>query len=411
MKHFEARLYYLIKAFFNAQIERGNSMKKKSFLAILMIIALVALSLTGCTGTAKAADVIKIGWIGSLTGDQAVWGTCEFNTVKMMVEDANAAGGWLGKQIEVIGYDTKGDALEAVNAVKRLTSQDKVVAILGPNASGQAIAISADLEAAKVLNIATVATNPKVTVDENGKTKPYNFRVCFIDPYQGAVAADYAFNKLGLKNAAILYDISDEYSQGLTEFFVKTYTELGGTIVAKEAFKSGDVDFRPQLSKIKESNPEILFMPYFFKEVALSSTQARELGIKATLMGGDGWTSDQLLEMAAASVEGSYIVNHLDFDDPSVQGFKDAYTKKYNSTVELNGFLAYDAFKLLEAAVIAANTVDSEAIKNALETATVQGITGNIVMNKDTHNPEGKEAAMIKVDGGKYKFVEKYSVK
>lgn len=394
------------------KIERGIVMKKRSILALVLVLILAIFSFTGCTGgTQQTADVIRIGWIGSLTGDQAVWGTCEFNTVKMMVEDVNASGGWLGKQVEVIGYDTKGDALEAVNAVKRLTSQDKVVAIIGPNASGQAIAISADLEAAKVAGIATVATNPKVTVDENGNTKPYNFRVCFIDPYQGAVAAGYAYNVLGLKNAAVLYDVSDEYSQGLTEFFEKTFTELGGTIVAKEAFKSGDVDFRPQLSKIKESNPEVLFMPYFFKEVALSSQQARELGIDATLMGGDGWISDQLLEMAAESVEGAYIVNHLDFDDPTVQDFKDAYTKKYNSNVELNGFLAYDAFKLLEAAVVAANTTDTEAIKNALETASVQGITGNIVMNKDTHNPEGKEAAMIKIDGGAYKFQEKYSVK
>ncbi|GAU79167.1 ABC transporter substrate-binding protein [Fusibacter sp. 3D3] len=388
----------------------------KKAVSILMIMMLVLGLLAGCsssgtaTGAAAESEVIKIGWIGSLTGDQAIWGTCEFNTVQMMVEDANANGGWLGKQIEVIGYDTKGDSLEAVNAVKRLVGQDKVVAIIGPNASGQAIAISQVLEEAGVPDIATVATNPKVTVDENGNTKPYNFRVCFIDPYQGAVAAGYAYEVLGLKKAAILYDVADEYSQGLTEFFEKTFVELGGEIVAKEAFKFGDVDFRPQLSSIKEINPEMIFMPYFFKEVALSSTQARELGINAVLMGGDGWTSEQLLEMAGDSVQGSYVVNHLDFEDPDVQTFKNAYMAKYNAAVELNGYLAYDAFRLLEESVKKAGVADSVKIKEAMETAEVQGITGKIKINPKTHNPEGKEAAILKIDQNKYVFQTKYSV-
>ena len=381
-----------------------------------MVMMLVLGLLSGCTasttstGSGSDADVIKVGWIGSLTGDQAVWGTCEFNTVQMLVDEANANGGWLGKQIELIGYDTKGDSLEAVNAVKRLVGQDKVVAIIGPNASGQTIAISQVLEKVGVPDIATVATNPKVTVDENGNTKPYNCRVCFIDPYQGAVAAGYAYEILGLKKAAILYDVADEYSQGLTEFFEKTFVELGGEIVAKEAFKFGDVDFRPQLSSIKEKDPEIIFMPYFFKEVALSSTQARELGINAVLMGGDGWTSEQLLEMAGDSVQGSYVVNHLDFEDPDVQDFKNAYMAKYNSAVELNGYLAYDAFKLLEESVNKAGVADSKKIKDAMETAEVQGITGKIKINAQTHNPEGKEAAILKIDQNKYVFQMKYSV-
>ncbi len=388
----------------------------KKAISVLLVMMLVLGLLSGCTasttstGSGSEAEVIKVGWIGSLTGDQAVWGTCEFNTVQMLVDDANANGGWLGKQIELIGYDTKGDSLEAVNAVKRLVGQDKVVAIIGPNASGQAIAISQVLEEAGVPDIATVATNPKVTVDENGNTKPYNFRVCFIDPYQGAVAAGYAYEILGLKKAAILYDVADEYSQGLTEFFEKTFVELGGEIVAKEAFKFGDVDFRPQLSSIKEKDPEIIFMPYFFKEVALSSTQARELGINAVLMGGDGWTSEQLLEMAGDSVQGSYVVNHLDFEDPDVQDFKNAYMTKYNSAVELNGYLAYDAFKLLEASVNKAGVADSKKIKDAMETAEVQGITGKIKINAQTHNPEGKDAAILKIDQNKYVFQMKYSV-
>ncbi|HPG86138.1 MAG TPA: ABC transporter substrate-binding protein, partial [Spirochaetales bacterium] len=215
-------------------------MRKRNIVAA----AVVALVLASCGGE-KQADVIKVGWFGALTGDQAVWGNNEFNTVKMLFEEINAAGGVTvgGKAytLEAVGYDNKGDAQEAVNVVRRLTSQDKVVAILGPNASGNAIPIAPILESAKVPDIATVATNPKVTVLD-GKVKPYNFRVCFIDPYQGAVAAGYAFDVLGARKAAVLYDVSDDYSQGLREFFIQNFEKKGGTIVADESFKSGDVD-------------------------------------------------------------------------------------------------------------------------------------------------------------------------
>ena len=388
---------------------------KKITTYLLLIFVLSTMLFAGCSsqpsagGDAAESDTIKIGWIGSLTGDQAVWGTCEFDTLKMVVEDANAAGGLLGKQIEVIGYDTRGDATEAVNAVKRLTSQDKVVAILGPNASGQAISISGVLEQMKVANIATVATNPKVTVNDDGSVKPYNFRVCFIDPYQGAVAAGYAAEKLSFTKAAILYDVTSDYSQGLSEFFEKTFTEKGGTIVAKEGFKAGDVDFRAQLSKIKEAQPEVIFMPYYYKEVALSANQARELGITSVLMGGDGWPSDQLIEMASDAIEGSFVVNHLDFNDPDVKPFQEQYKAKYNKNLELNGYLVHDAFKLFEQAVKDANSTDSDAIAKALSTAKVEGITGKINISPETHNPEGKEAAIIKITGGNYEFQEKYA--
>lgn len=388
---------------------------RKKVLSLVSVIMIFTLILTGCGGNGNTSsgsgDVIKIGWIGSLTGDQAVWGTCESNTVKMLVEEVNANGGILGKKVEAICYDTKGDASEAVNAVKRLISQDKVVAIIGPNASGQALAISSVLEQYKVPDIATVATNPKVTVNDNGSVKPYNFRVCFIDPYQGAVAAGYAYDKLGYKNAAILYDVASDYSQGFTEFFEKTFTEKGGKIVAKEGFKEGDVDFRPQLSKIKEANPDVILMPYYYKEVALSANQARELGIKATLMGGDGWPSDQLMTMAGDAIEGSYIVNHLDFSDPEAKPLQDAYKAKYNLPLELNGYMAHDAFKLLEAAIKDANSFDPVKITESLTKVSVKGVTGNIKISPDDHNPSGKEAAIVKIESKNYVFQEKYGVK
>jgi len=389
-------------------------MKKKALAFLLVGVMALSLVLAGCAGSKpKEAEkpkeeVVKVGWIGSLTGDQAVWGQCESNTVKMVFEEINKNGGLLGKKFEVVAYDTRGDGTEAVNAVKRLTGQDKVIAVIGPNASGQAISISSVLEEMKVPDIATVATNPKVTIVD-GKVKPFNFRVCFIDPYQGAVAAGYAFDKLNAKKAAILYDVADDYSQGLTQFFIETFEKKGGKVVAKEGFKGGDVDFRPQLTKIKAAEPDVIFMPYFFKEVALSAKQARELGIKATLMGGDGWPSEQLLSMAKEAVESSYFVNHLDFDDPDVAAFKKQYKDKFGKDVELNGYLAYDACNMLIDAIKRANSVDSVKIKDALETTNIKGITGKIVISKATHNPENKDAAIIKIENGGYKFQQKYS--
>lgn len=379
----------------------------------LLFVMLAALVLISCGGT-KQADVIKVGWFGALTGDQAVWGNNEYKTVQMLFEEMNAAGGIkVGDKtykLEVIGYDNKGDAQEAVNVVRRLTSQDKVVAILGPNASGNAIPIAPILEAAKVPDIATVATNPKVTVLD-GKVKPYNFRVCFIDPYQGAVAAGYAYDVLGARKAAVLYDVADDYSQGLREFFNENFKAKGGQIVADESFKFGDVDFRPQLSKIKASNPDIIFMPYFFKEVALSANQARELGITQPMMGGDGWPSEQLISMGGAAVEGCYFVNHLDYEDPDVADYKARYKKKYGVDTELNGYLVHDAVLMLVEGLKIAGKVDGEALAKALEKVDFQGITGHVRIDPATHNPMGKDAAILKIINGQYVFQQKYAAK
>lgn len=400
--------------------ERGIPMNRQLCLLLAGVLAVVMI--TGCAKipppkemaaqepaeTAKA-DTVRIGWIGALSGDLSVWGTCELNTIRMLAEEANKKGGWQGKTIEIIGYDTAGGAADAVSAVEKLTGQDHVIAIIGPNVSAQAIAISEALEAGKVASIATVATNPWVTMGTNGQVKPYNYRVCFVDSYQGAVAGSFMYDALGSRTAAILYDATDEYSQGLTAFFEKTFTEKGGRIVAKESFQAGELDFRAQLQVIKDSKPDIVFMPYFFKEVALSANQARELGIKVPMMGGDGWMSEQLLEMAGDALEGCYLINHLDVKDPAVAAYSAAYAAKYGPPAELNGFLAYDAFLMLEAAVEKAGTLDSQQVAEALSATDIQGITGTIRINPVTHNPVGKEAAIIKITDRNYQFLQKYS--
>jgi branched-chain amino acid transport system substrate-binding protein len=395
-------------------VKGGRIVRSKNLLIVALLLVAMAMSAFAMGTQEAAGDVIKVGWLGALTGDQAVWGNNEFNTVKMLFDEYNAKGGIsvAGKmyKLQAIGYDSKGDAQEAVNVTKRLTGQDKVVAILGPNASGNAIPMAPILTQAKVPGIATVATNPKVTVLD-GKVQPYNFRVCFIDPYQGAVAAGYAYDVLKARKAAILYDVSDDYSQGLREFFVENFRKSGGTIVADESFKGGDVDFRPQLSKIKAANPDIIFMPYFFKEVALSANQARELGMTQVMMGGDGWPSDQLISMGGAAVEGSYFVNHLDYDDPDVQDYKARYRAKFGVETELNGYLVHDAVLLLVAAIQKAGVVNGEAIAAAIPQVDVKGITGRIRINPNTHNPEGKDAAIIKIINGNYVFQQKYAAK
>lgn len=380
-------------------------------LVSLLLIALLAFSLTAAVGCKKADDVIKIGWIGSLTGDQAVWGTNESNTLKMLVDEINADGGIIGKQVQLICYDTKGDVQEAINATKRLVSQDKVCAIIGPNASGQAIGIQSILNEFKVPDIATVATNEKVTVAEDGTLQAYNFRVCFIDPQQGAIAAGFAAEVLGFTKAAILYDIASDYSQGLSAHFRSVFEAKGGTIVAEESFKEGDVEFTAQLTKIKEANPEIILMPYYYKEVALSANQARSLGINAVLIGGDGWPSEALFELAKEALQGSYIVNHLDFSDPDGASLRERYAAKYPGLgMELNGYMANDAMLLLKAAIEKAGSADSAAITKALTEVTVEGVTGTIQLSPEDHNPVGKEGSIVMIEGDGYVFVQKYGV-
>lgn len=393
---------------------------KRKLTVLLAVIMIFSLAFTGCGGSGgsdgdSGDGPIKVGWIGSLTGPQAVWGTCESQMLQMLIDQKNEEGGVLGgRQLELVKYDTKGDTAEAVNATRRLVAQDKVVAILGPNASDQANAISAILDESKVADIATVATNPTVTVvlnDDGTETvKPYNFRICFIDPYQGAVAAGYAADILGYTKAAVLYDVASDYSQGFAQYFEETFIEKGGEIVAKEGFKEGDTDFRPQLTNIKKAEPEVILMPYFYKEVALSANQARELGINATLMGGDGWPSDTLFEMAGPAIEGSYVVNHLDFNDPEVKPLQDAYADKYGTVLELNGYMVHDAFLLLCAAIEEAGSGDSAAVAEALCAVEVDGVTGHIKIDPDTHNPSGKEAAIVKIESNSYVFQQKYGV-
>jgi branched-chain amino acid transport system substrate-binding protein len=368
----------------------------------------LALAMVSCQKGGKS-DTIKIGAFGALSGDQAVWGQADINGQKLTIEQINQAGGILGKKLELISYDDKGDQLEAVNAVKRLINDDKVVAIVGCNSSGRNIAVAPVVEASKVPVISTFATNPRVTVPEAGKLMQYTFRACFIDPYAGDVLAQFAFHDLKAKKAALLYEISSDYSVGMRDYFKQSWQKLGGTITADEAFKTGDVDFRPQLTKIRDSKPDVIIMPILYKEVALSAKQGRDLGIKATMMGGDGWPSSALLEMAGDAVEGSYFVNHGDVDAPNVQDWRKSYKDKYQKDLEINSILGHDAMMMLKSAIERAGKADPQAIRDALETTkNLQVFTGVINVDPATHNPVGKAASIIHIKDKKFVFVKQF---
>ena len=374
----------------------------KKFIALLLACLMIVACFAGCGK--KEAETIKLGWMGSLTGDQAAYGTCESQTLKMLVEDKNAAGGILGKQIELICYDTKGDAQEAVNVAKRLCAQDKVSAIIGPNASGQCIAIQSVLDEYHVSDMSTVATNEKVTV-QDGVLKEYNFRVCFLDPQQGKIAATFVSENLGFDNAAILYDVNDDYAQGLKDNFIKVFEAKGGTIVAEEGYNSGDTDFTAQLTKIKEANPSIIFTPIFYQDFINIHKQARTLGMEIPMLGGDGCASEVLFD-AADAVDGSYVINHVSLVDPSGDAYRAKYSEKYNGAkMELNGYMANDAFLLWCAAVEKAGSADPEAIAKAYCEVEVDGMAGHIKISAENHNPVGKSGCVERIDGANKTYV------
>lgn len=382
-------------------------------LASLMLVGLLA----GCGGgdtTGGNSDTIKLGWMGSLTGEQAAYGTCESQTLKLLVEKKNAEGGILGKQIELICYDTKGDAQEAVNVAKRLCAQDKVCAIIGPNASGQCIAIQSVLNEYHVSDMSTVATNEKVTVQTVGEgenmkhiLQEYNFRVCFLDPEQGRIAGTFVYDNLGIDKVAILYDVNDDYGQGLKDNFVKVFEAKGGTIVAEEKYNGGDADFTAQLTTIRDSGAELIFTPIFYQDFIMIHKQARTLGMTLPMLGGDGCASEVLFD-AAEAVDGSYVINHVSLVDPSTESWRQEYSERWNGAkMELNGYMAYDAFLVWCAAVEKAGSADPEAIAKAYTEVEVTGITGTIKIDPATHNPVGKSGVVEQIDGANktYKFI------
>ena len=384
--------------------------KMRKVLSVACIGMLLATALTGCGGDKKGSgDTIKIGGNLEMTGGSASYGKSAQNGIKLAIDAANANGGVLGKKIEFVVADNKSEAAEATNAMQKLIAQDKVIAVIGPNLSSASIAATSINTSAKVLAITPMGTNPNVTVDKDGKTKDFMFRACFIDPFQGTVMATFAKDKVNAKNVAILVDNSSDYAKGLAQFFKEAFTKGGGKIVAEESYLQKDTDFKATLTKIKASNPDMIYVPGYYQEVGMIVKQAREMGLNVPMAGGDGWDSAKLPEIAGkAALNNTYFSSLYSPDDDSKlnKDFVAAYQKAYNEKPDVFAALAYDSALLVINAIKTANAVDTVKIKDAMaKTSGFNGVSGNVTFNAQ-HNPV-KSAVIIEYKDGAQVFKTK----
>jgi branched-chain amino acid transport system substrate-binding protein len=389
----------------------------RSFLTT--VLTSCALAMVGCekktsappppSGGATAAapsggvsgDTILIGEIGSLTGSEATFGISTRNAIELALREVNAAGGVKGKKIEVRVYDDQSKPEEAANAATRLINQDQVLLILGEVASTNSIAMANKAQPAKVPMISNASTNPKVT-----EIGDYIFRVCFIDPFQGYVMAKFARDHLKFNKVAVLKDLASDYSQGLADVFKRKFTEMGGKIVGEETYAKGSTDFRSQLTALKRLQPDGIYIPGYYTDIGVIARQARELGITAKLMGGDGWDSEKLFELGGAAVEGNYFSNHYSPDDPNprIQKFIADYKAAYGSIPDSLAALGYDAAMVAVDAMKRAHSLDHAAIRDAIAaTKNFPGVTGTITLD-DKRNAT-KPAVVLEVGKGKTKYV------
>ena len=380
--------------------------KWKMATAAAMIVTMVfAAGCGGKTETKADSKDIKIGGNFEMTGGVAQYGQSAANGVKLAFKEANAAGGVLGKQISFVVADNKSEPAEAANATTKLIAQDKVVAIIGPAASGNVLASIPVASEHKIPLLTPTGTNPKVTV-ENGKVKDFAFRVCFIDPFQGTIMANFASKDLKAKTAAIYLDSSSDYSKSLAQVFEQYFTKNGGTIVAKEAFLQKDQDFKSALTKIKAANPKVVYIPAYYEEVSKIIKQARELGINAAMLGSDGWDSPKLVEIAGpAALANTFFSNHYSSQDkdPRVAKFVETYKKEYGQEPDAFAVLGYDGGLMMIDAIKRANSTDPVKIKDALaQIKNLQVITGTLTMDAN-HDPI-KSAVIIELKDGKQTF-------
>ena len=379
-------------------------MKRSLFLSTAL--ALFALGLASCkqSGTSGGgdADAIKVGEFASLTGGSASFGQSSHKGTALAIDEINAGGGVLGKKLKLIAEDDQSMAGQPATIVRKLISQDKVVAVLGEVASSKSLEAAPICQDNKIPMISPASTNPKVT--EKGD---YIFRICFIDPFQGTVMAKFAQSK-GWKKIAVLTDVKQDYSVGLREFFVKGFTATGGEIVKEQNYSTGDKDFKAQLTSIKATEPDAIFVPGYYGEVSLIGKQARLLGIKVPLLGGDGWVGDSLLKVAGNSLDGSFFSCHFSADDKSeaVQNFVKKYKAKYNGeTPDDMAALGYDSAVILAEAIKKAGTTDGEKLRDAIAgTKAHPGITGLITL--DEKRNATKPAVILGIGGGGFQFVQ-----
>ncbi len=372
------------------------------------VLATTLLAVSACSkreapttaSTAPTGNEILVGEVGSMTGSEATFGTSTHQGIELAFEKINAAGGVKGKKFKLVTVDDQGKPDEAATAVTKLITQDKVIALLGEVASSRSLAMAPIAQSNKVPMITPSSTNPKVT-----EAGDYIFRVCFIDPFQGTVMAKFAYDTLKVKNVAILRDVKNDYSVGLSNFFTETFTKMGGKIVVDQSYSAGDMDFKSQLTAIRTLKPEAIYVPGYYTEVGLIARQAKELGITVPMMGGDGWDSPKLKEIGGKSIEGSYFSNHYSEEDtsPHVQKFIAEYKAKYGMVPDGLAAMGYDAAMVLADAMTRAPDLTNVAIRDAIAaTKDYQGVTGKITLNEKRDSV--KSAVVLKVAGGRFKY-------
>lgn len=379
-------------------------MKRVSKVLTALVLGTVLAGLAaGCGGGEKKADTIKVGANLEMTGGSASYGISSKNAIELAFKEINEKGGINGKQLELVVADNKSEAAEATNAMQKLVSQDNVVAVIGPNLSSSVIAASAINNSAKVLDIAPMATNPYVTVDQaSGKTKDFNYRTCFIDPFQGTVMAKFATAELGVGNAAVLIDNSSDYAKGLAQFFKENFVKEGGAVTAEESYLQKDTDFKATLTKIKATNPDFLYVPGYYQEVGLIVKQARELGMNMPIAGGDGWDSAKMPEIAgAAALNNTYFSSLYSPEDSSDinKNFVAAYEKAYGQKPDVFAALSYDSALLVAEAIKNAGSTEPAKISEVMAKINgFSGVSGSVTFD-DKHNPV-KSAVILEYKDG-----------
>lgn len=379
-------------------------MKRVSKVLTALVLGTVLAGLAaGCGGGEKKGDTIKVGANLEMTGGSASYGISSKNAIELAFKEINEKGGINGKRLELVVADNKSEAAEATNAMQKLVSQDNVVAVIGPNLSSSVIAASAINNSAKVLDIAPMATNPYVTVDQaSGKTKDFNYRTCFIDPFQGTVMAKFATAELGVGNAAVLIDNSSDYAKGLAQFFKENFVKEGGAVTAEESYLQKDTDFKATLTKIKATNPDFLYVPGYYQEVGLIVKQARELGMNMPIAGGDGWDSAKMPEIAgAAALNNTYFSSLYSPEDSSDinKNFVAAYEKAYGQKPDVFAALSYDSALLVAEAIKNAGSTEPAKISEAMAKINgFSGVSGSVTFD-DKHNPV-KSAVILEYKDG-----------
>jgi branched-chain amino acid transport system substrate-binding protein len=362
-------------------------------------------ALVACTlglSTALAAEPVRLGFFMSMTGRDASFGEASLNGARLALDELNAAGGVLGRPLELVVEDDRSLAGESATAVKKLISRDGVVALIGECSSARSLEAAPVAQASGIPMVSPASTNPRVTAAGDAI-----FRVCFIDSFQGDVIATFARTRLGLRRAAVLVDTTAPYSVGLAEYFERRFVALGGQVVASQKYSGSDTDFRAQLTAIRAASPDALFLPGYYVAAGLVARQARDLGLRATLLGGDGFEAPQLLEIGGDALEGAYYSTHFSTEStvPASIRFVAAYRARYRALPNGLSALTYDTVGLIADAITRAGTTERSALRRSLAaTRGYAGVTG--VTSLNARRDADKDAVIITVRNGRLAFVE-----